>query len=185
MGVLSESLYLKKFIRTLNGPKTNQARNCFVFNMVFGYENNSLQGIYYNVSQNLHIQVIFSTFWFLDMLAASLMLASKRLNENYNDLSVRFDKLDYFSLLLLRTVFWVFRNLAVICIQYTYFIFQFCCFLYGLHFMRLSNQIRNNPISILYLVLCQGCSYSAVFFGSFRSVSCRKALIIENFNFYI
>ena len=32
------------------------------------------------------------------------MLSSKRLNENYNDLSVRFDKLDYFSLLLLRSV---------------------------------------------------------------------------------
>ena len=25
------------------------------------YENNSLKGIYYNVSQNLHLQVIFST----------------------------------------------------------------------------------------------------------------------------
>ena len=37
IGVLTESLYLKKFIRTKNVPKTNQARNCFVFNMVFGY----------------------------------------------------------------------------------------------------------------------------------------------------
>ena len=37
IGVLTESLYLKNFIRTKNVPKTNQARNCFVFNMVFGY----------------------------------------------------------------------------------------------------------------------------------------------------
>ena len=36
IGVLTESLYFKKFIRKKNVPKTNQTRNCFVFNMVFG-----------------------------------------------------------------------------------------------------------------------------------------------------
>ena len=58
------------------------------------------------------LEIVLFSIWFLDTLAASLMLSSKRLNENYNDLSVRFDKLDYFSLLLLRSVFLGFQKFS-------------------------------------------------------------------------
>ena len=57
------------------------------------------------------LEIVLFSIWFLDILAASLMLSSKRLNENYNDISVRFDKLDYFSLLLLRLEIWGFQKL--------------------------------------------------------------------------
>ena len=67
------------------------------------------------------LEIVLFSIWFLDTLAASLMLSSKRLNENYNDLSVRFDKLDYFSLLLLRSVFLGFQKVS--CIYILYFSF--------------------------------------------------------------
>jgi len=59
------------------------------------------------------LEIVLFSIWFLDILAASLMLSSKRLNENYNDLSVRFDKLDYFSLLLLS--FAAFYTVYILC----------------------------------------------------------------------
>ena len=59
------------------------------------------------------LEIVLFSIWFLDILAASLMLSSKRLNENYNDISVRFDKLDYFSLLLLRLEIWGFQKLSL------------------------------------------------------------------------